>query len=176
MLFSLKYMGMTLVEQPKGEELSAAAVKRIVATVSVCAGAELCLLLLKQALSQGKSFRSRGSGGSSVCLWVGGVRIAGPALPGLSRQLVVWVETQTVALGNQPQPVDGAAGVTCLSSGSLDERWATLGVGEGCDLLESAVPGVIAPRARLRWRLERSQCMSQSCHTVLGFPSWDLEG
>ncbi|XP_027766116.1 low density lipoprotein receptor adapter protein 1-like, partial [Empidonax traillii] len=32
MLFSLKYMGMTLVEQPKGEELSAAAVKRIVAT------------------------------------------------------------------------------------------------------------------------------------------------
>lgn len=35
MLFSLKYMGMTLVEQPKGEELSAAAVKRIVATVSV---------------------------------------------------------------------------------------------------------------------------------------------
>lgn len=43
MLFSLKYMGMTLVEQPKGEELSAAAVKRIVATVSVCAGAELCL-------------------------------------------------------------------------------------------------------------------------------------
>lgn len=35
MLFSLKYLGMTLVEQPKGEELSAAAVKRIVATVSV---------------------------------------------------------------------------------------------------------------------------------------------
>ena len=34
MLFSLKYLGMTLVEQPKGEELSAAAVKRIVATVS----------------------------------------------------------------------------------------------------------------------------------------------
>ncbi|NXK66473.1 ARH protein, partial [Sylvietta virens] len=32
MLFSLKYLGMTLVEQPKGEELSAAAVKRIVAT------------------------------------------------------------------------------------------------------------------------------------------------
>ncbi|XP_077006891.1 low density lipoprotein receptor adapter protein 1 isoform X2 [Tamandua tetradactyla] len=31
-LFSLKYLGMTLVEQPKGEELSAAAVKRIVAT------------------------------------------------------------------------------------------------------------------------------------------------
>lgn len=34
MLFNLKYLGMTLVEQPKGEELSAAAVKRIVATVS----------------------------------------------------------------------------------------------------------------------------------------------
>ncbi|KAG5856057.1 hypothetical protein ANANG_G00003890 [Anguilla anguilla] len=32
MAFSLKYLGMTLVEQPKGEELSAAAVKRIVAT------------------------------------------------------------------------------------------------------------------------------------------------
>lgn len=34
MLFSLKYLGMTLVEQPKGEEMSAAAIKRIVATVS----------------------------------------------------------------------------------------------------------------------------------------------
>ncbi|KAG7465996.1 hypothetical protein MATL_G00160160 [Megalops atlanticus] len=32
MAFNLKYLGMTLVEQPKGEELSAAAVKRIVAT------------------------------------------------------------------------------------------------------------------------------------------------
>ncbi|XP_053124686.1 low density lipoprotein receptor adapter protein 1 [Hemicordylus capensis] len=32
MLFNLKYLGMTLVEQPKGEEMSAAAVKRIVAT------------------------------------------------------------------------------------------------------------------------------------------------
>ncbi|XP_049630920.1 low density lipoprotein receptor adapter protein 1 [Suncus etruscus] len=32
MLFNLKYLGMTLVEQPKGEELSAAAVKRIAAT------------------------------------------------------------------------------------------------------------------------------------------------
>ncbi|CAJ0933353.1 unnamed protein product [Ranitomeya imitator] len=32
MLFHLKYLGMTLVEQPKGEELSAAAVKRIVET------------------------------------------------------------------------------------------------------------------------------------------------
>ncbi|XP_032084350.1 low density lipoprotein receptor adapter protein 1 [Thamnophis elegans] len=32
MLFNLKYLGMTLVEQPKGEELSATAVKRIVAT------------------------------------------------------------------------------------------------------------------------------------------------
>ncbi|KAJ1176534.1 hypothetical protein NDU88_001812 [Pleurodeles waltl] len=32
MIFHLKYLGMTLVEQPKGEELSATAVKRIVAT------------------------------------------------------------------------------------------------------------------------------------------------
>lgn len=38
MVFSLKYLGMTLVEQPKGEELSAAAVKRIVATVSPSGG------------------------------------------------------------------------------------------------------------------------------------------
>lgn len=38
MLFSLKYLGMTLVEQPKGEELSAAAIKRIVATVSIPVG------------------------------------------------------------------------------------------------------------------------------------------
>ncbi|CAB1330793.1 unnamed protein product [Coregonus sp. 'balchen'] len=29
MVFQLKYLGVTLVEQPKGEELSAAAVKRI---------------------------------------------------------------------------------------------------------------------------------------------------
>lgn len=34
MAFNLKYLGVTLVAQPKGEELSAAAVKRIVATVS----------------------------------------------------------------------------------------------------------------------------------------------
>lgn len=33
MTFQLKYLGVTMVEQPKGEELSAAAVKRIVATV-----------------------------------------------------------------------------------------------------------------------------------------------
>ncbi|XP_043111864.1 low density lipoprotein receptor adapter protein 1b isoform X1 [Puntigrus tetrazona] len=32
MVFQLKYLGMTLVEEPKGEELSAAAVKRIVST------------------------------------------------------------------------------------------------------------------------------------------------
>jgi hypothetical protein len=38
MLFSLKYLGMTLVERPKGEELSAAAVKRIVATVRTWSG------------------------------------------------------------------------------------------------------------------------------------------
>lgn len=40
MVFSLKYLGMTLVERPKGEELSAAAVKRIVATVSVQTGGQ----------------------------------------------------------------------------------------------------------------------------------------
>lgn len=33
MTFNLRHLGMTLVDQPKGEELSAAAVKRIVATV-----------------------------------------------------------------------------------------------------------------------------------------------
>lgn len=38
MLFSLKYLGMTLVEQPKGEEMSAAAIKRVVATVSPSGG------------------------------------------------------------------------------------------------------------------------------------------
>ena len=34
MTFNLRHLGMTLVDQPKGEELSAAAVKRIVVTVS----------------------------------------------------------------------------------------------------------------------------------------------
>lgn len=33
MTFHLRHLGMTLVDQPKGEELSSAAVKRIVATV-----------------------------------------------------------------------------------------------------------------------------------------------
>lgn len=33
MTFSLRHLGMTLVDQPKGEEQSAAAVKRILATV-----------------------------------------------------------------------------------------------------------------------------------------------
>uniref|UniRef100_A0A8C5ICZ2 Low density lipoprotein receptor adaptor protein 1 n=1 Tax=Junco hyemalis TaxID=40217 RepID=A0A8C5ICZ2_JUNHY len=46
MLFSLKYLGMTLVEQPKGEELSAAAVKRIVATVSVPSCPQVALMAL----------------------------------------------------------------------------------------------------------------------------------
>nr|XP_029501696.1 low density lipoprotein receptor adapter protein 1-A-like [Oncorhynchus nerka] len=32
MTFNLRHLGMTLVDQPKGEDLSAAAVKRIVAT------------------------------------------------------------------------------------------------------------------------------------------------
>ncbi|MED6278050.1 hypothetical protein CHARACLAT_019707 [Characodon lateralis] len=35
MTFNLRHFGMTLVDRPKGEQLSAAAVKRIVATVSV---------------------------------------------------------------------------------------------------------------------------------------------
>lgn len=34
MVFQLKYLGVTMVEQPKGEEVSATAVKRIVTTVS----------------------------------------------------------------------------------------------------------------------------------------------
>lgn len=40
MTFNLRHLGMTLVDQPKGEELSAAAVKRIVATVR--AGVKKC--------------------------------------------------------------------------------------------------------------------------------------
>ncbi|XP_051927904.1 low density lipoprotein receptor adapter protein 1-B-like [Hippocampus zosterae] len=36
MTFSLRHLGMTLVDQPKGEELAAAAVKRIVATGKIC--------------------------------------------------------------------------------------------------------------------------------------------
>ncbi|XP_054855600.1 low density lipoprotein receptor adapter protein 1 isoform X1 [Eublepharis macularius] len=46
MLFNLKYLGMTLVEQPKGEELSAAAVKRIVATAKA-GGKKLQKITLK---------------------------------------------------------------------------------------------------------------------------------
>uniref|UniRef100_A0A8D0GDQ3 Low density lipoprotein receptor adaptor protein 1 n=1 Tax=Sphenodon punctatus TaxID=8508 RepID=A0A8D0GDQ3_SPHPU len=46
MLFNLKYMGMTLVEQPKGEDLSAAAVKRIVATAKA-SGKKLQKVTLK---------------------------------------------------------------------------------------------------------------------------------
>ncbi|XP_036873738.1 low density lipoprotein receptor adapter protein 1 isoform X2 [Manis javanica] len=46
MLFTLKYLGMTLVEQPKGEELSAAAVKRIVATAKA-SGKKLQKVTLK---------------------------------------------------------------------------------------------------------------------------------
>ncbi|XP_064137563.1 low density lipoprotein receptor adapter protein 1 isoform X4 [Loxodonta africana] len=46
MLFSLKYLGMTMVEQPKGEELSAAAVKRIVATAKA-SGKKLQKVTLK---------------------------------------------------------------------------------------------------------------------------------
>ncbi|XP_012578254.1 PREDICTED: low density lipoprotein receptor adapter protein 1 [Condylura cristata] len=46
MLFNLKYLGMTLVEQPKGEELSAAAVKRIVA-MAKASGKKLQKVTLK---------------------------------------------------------------------------------------------------------------------------------
>ncbi|XP_044853498.1 low density lipoprotein receptor adapter protein 1 isoform X2 [Mauremys mutica] len=46
MLFNLKYMGMTLVEQPKGEDLSAAAVKRIVA-MAKASGKKLQKVTLK---------------------------------------------------------------------------------------------------------------------------------
>ncbi|CAH7437403.1 low density lipoprotein receptor adapter protein 1 [Phodopus roborovskii] len=46
MIFSLKYLGMTLVERPKGEELSAAAVKRIVATAKA-SGKKLQKVTLK---------------------------------------------------------------------------------------------------------------------------------
>uniref|UniRef100_A0A8C5SVN8 Uncharacterized protein n=1 Tax=Laticauda laticaudata TaxID=8630 RepID=A0A8C5SVN8_LATLA len=46
MLFNLKYLGMTLVEQPKGEELSATAVKRIVATAKA-SGKKLRKVTLK---------------------------------------------------------------------------------------------------------------------------------
>lgn len=43
MTFNLRHLGMTLVDQPKGEDLSAAAVKRIVATVR--AGVAMTMLL-----------------------------------------------------------------------------------------------------------------------------------
>lgn len=42
MTFNLRHLGMTLVDQPKGEDLSAAAVKRIVAMVRT--GVKSCLL------------------------------------------------------------------------------------------------------------------------------------
>lgn len=34
MAFNVKYLGMTLVGQPKGEDMASAAIRRIVATVS----------------------------------------------------------------------------------------------------------------------------------------------
>lgn len=42
MCFTLKYLGMTLVEKPKGEDMAAAAIRRIVATVRASPGALLC--------------------------------------------------------------------------------------------------------------------------------------
>lgn len=38
MCFTLKYLGMTLVEKPKGEDMAAAAIRRIVATVRAALG------------------------------------------------------------------------------------------------------------------------------------------
>lgn len=35
MVFNVKYLGMTLVGQPKGEEMASAAIHRIVTTVSL---------------------------------------------------------------------------------------------------------------------------------------------
>lgn len=46
MTFNLRYLGMTLVDQPKGEELSAAAVKRVVATAKA-SGKKLPKVALK---------------------------------------------------------------------------------------------------------------------------------
>ncbi|XP_068607829.1 low density lipoprotein receptor adapter protein 1b [Brachionichthys hirsutus] len=46
MVFQLKYLGVTMVEQPKGEELSAAAVKRIAATAKA-SGKKLQKVTLK---------------------------------------------------------------------------------------------------------------------------------
>ncbi|XP_059908082.1 low density lipoprotein receptor adapter protein 1b isoform X1 [Gadus macrocephalus] len=46
MVFQLKYLGVTMVEQPKGEELSASAVKRIVATAKA-SGKKLQKVTLK---------------------------------------------------------------------------------------------------------------------------------
>lgn len=42
MCFTLKYLGMTLVEKPKGEDMAAAAIRRIVATVRAGPGPLLC--------------------------------------------------------------------------------------------------------------------------------------
>lgn len=48
MCFTLKYLGMTLVEKPKGEDMAAAAIRRIVATVRPSPG------LRAQPLHSGK--------------------------------------------------------------------------------------------------------------------------
>ena len=55
MVFQLKYLGVTMVEQPKGEELSAAAVKRIVATVREKTHT---LMLLQQAKTHTHTHKS----------------------------------------------------------------------------------------------------------------------
>ena len=48
-MFNVKYLGMTLVGQPKGEDMASAAIRRIVATVSFCSpydSANLVLLVI----------------------------------------------------------------------------------------------------------------------------------
>lgn len=65
MTFSLRHLGMTLVDQPKGEELSAAAVKRIVATVRTAVWGKIqnyfwvwCVVIFAAELLNVKSVQS----------------------------------------------------------------------------------------------------------------------
>lgn len=45
MVFNVKYLGMTLVGQPKGEDMAAAAIRRIVTTVSHQRSRDLVIML-----------------------------------------------------------------------------------------------------------------------------------
>ncbi|NWU32196.1 ARH protein, partial [Dyaphorophyia castanea] len=91
MLFSLKYMGMTLVEQPKGEELSAAAVKRIVATAKA-SGKKLQKVTLKVSP---RGIVLRDSGSNEL---IENVSIYSPAGVGAAR---IWISP---ALQSPAQP------------------------------------------------------------------------